>query len=85
MRVVRKLRSKTSTGTQNILDGVDRSVSKRAHGTRNQTNQGCLHGWQTAVRVLWLPLLQLLFQLSVSSEVSSWVTSTATKNRQLER
>lgn len=57
------------------LDGVDGGVGEGTHGTRDETNEGCLVGGELGVGVGWLPSLESRFELRVGSEVNSLVGS----------
>lgn len=57
------------------LDGVDGSVTQRAHGSRYETNDRSLVAGDGTVMVLRLPLLEDFLEFSVGSEIDSLVGS----------
>ena len=57
------------------LNGIDGGVGERAHGTRDETNEGCLVGGELGVGVGWLPSLESRFEFRIGSEVNSLVGS----------
>jgi len=55
------------------LDGIDRCVGERAHGTGNQSDEGCLVGGKLCISVLGLPALEDGFEFGIGGEVDSLV------------
>jgi hypothetical protein len=58
---------------QTSLDGIDRRVGERSHGSRYQSNDGSLIRRELAVGILGLPPLQCRFEFGVSCEVGGLV------------
>lgn len=73
----RRLAGLSNALLESGLDGIDRGVGERTHGTGNETDEGGLVRGQVLADVLGLPLIEPLLEVAVSSEVDSLVGTLA--------